>query len=258
MSVPTVAFQLVSDLHMEQGGAFAEYRSRALDNHKCEYLLLAGDIGSVGRSDHHSPFSKWLLRQCRKHKLVFWVAGNHEFRGSSVEYGLRIMREIAADPNMMGRLIVLEKDRFDLLKFGVNISILGCTLWTRIRWDQNAGDGSTIMGNSKVQHNQRFEESFTWLKREVQAIRKEDPKRRILVITHHAPALINSSRPEFEEGEDTSWSGFKNDILGGEGVPGLQAGDVWAFGHTHWGCDFYQDDVRCIQNAMVGRKICPT
>ena len=56
MSFPTVKFQLVLDLCLEQEGPTAEYRSRVLDDRGCKYLLLAGDIGSVGRRDHDHSF----------------------------------------------------------------------------------------------------------------------------------------------------------------------------------------------------------
>jgi hypothetical protein len=69
-------------------------------------------------------------------------------------------------------------------------------------------------------------ESFAWLKKEVQLIRKENPRKRILVTTHHVATLVKSSHPPQDDGKAAGWSGFQNDMLGGEGVPGLLAGDV--------------------------------
>jgi hypothetical protein len=136
-----------------------------------------------------------LKRLCKKYELVFWVAGNHEFKGSTIAYRLQAMRHFAADPGIKGRLIVLENDRFDMIKYGYNVSILGCTLWTCVRQNQNAHDSASIIGNSTAEYNRRFQETFAWLKEEVQVIRKEDPKRRILIITHYAPTLAKSSYP---------------------------------------------------------------
>jgi hypothetical protein len=31
-------------------------------------------------------------------------------------------------------------------------------------------------------------------------------------------------------------------------VEGLQMGDVWVFGHTHFCCDFFRDEVRVYSN----------
>ena len=117
------------------------------------------------------------------------------------------MRHFSADPAIKGRLIVLENDIFDMIKYGYNISILGCTLWTCVRQNENAHDSASIIGNSKAEHNRRFQETFAWLKEEVQVIRKEDPKRRILIIMHYAPTLAKSSHPSQDDGKGPGWRG---------------------------------------------------
>ncbi|KAE9366069.1 hypothetical protein N431DRAFT_446281 [Stipitochalara longipes BDJ] len=183
--------------------------------------------------------------------VIMWLFadGNNESKGNTIAHGLQIMRDFAAHPDMQGKLVVLENDRYDMIRHGYNVSILGCVLWTRISKDQGGTDG-TIKENSKAAHNTRFEESFKWIKKEVQAIRKEDPKRRILVMTHHAPTVRGSSPPEQDDGKSPRWSAYQNDILGGEGVAGLQTGDIWTFGHTHRSCDFFEDGVRVIANQI--------
>jgi predicted phosphodiesterase len=93
-------------------------------------------------------------------------------------------------------------------------------------------------------------ESFARFKKEVQLIRKENPRRRNLVMMHHAPTLMKSSHPPQDDGKAAGWSGFQNNMLGGEGVPGLLAGDVWVFGHTHLGYKFTQGEEACISNVM--------
>jgi len=236
---------------MELGANTTEYRSFTLDNYGCKYLLLAGDIGSVGKKTHHEPFTKWLSSTCKNYNLVFWIGGNNEFKGNTIAYGLETMRRFAAHPDMQGKLIVLENDRYDMTRYGYNVTILGCVLWTHILDSQPRTDG-VIKGNSKKAHNARNEESLGWIKSEVAAIRREDPKRRILVLTHHAPTGTGSSRPEQDDFNSSTWSAYVNDILGGEGVRGLQPGDVWAFGHTHWSCDFESDGVRVIANQRGG------
>jgi predicted phosphodiesterase len=256
MSLPKIKFQLASDLHLEQGQFAKNYRNIAvLPDRGCEYLLLAGDIGSVGILYHQDAFRQWLISTCQRYELVFWIGGNNEFKGNSVNYGVGVMRRFAADPRMQEKLIVLENDSYDMMKHGYNISILGCVLWTRIRADQPSTD-KQIKDNNKRLHNARFKKSLRRIKQQVEAIRNEDPKRRILVMTHHAPTVRGSSRPELENDTNKTWSAYQTDILGGEGVPGLQSGDVWAFGHAHWSCSFVQDDVRVIANqkGSTGEK----
>ena len=61
---------------------------------------------------------------------------------------------------------------------------------------------------------------------------------------------MKSSHPPQGDGKATGWSGFQIDMLGGEGVLGLLAGDVWVFGHTHLGHKFTQREEACISNVM--------
>ena len=67
---------------------------------------------------------------------------------------------------------------------------------------------------------------------------------------HHAPTLVKSSHPPQDDGKATGWSRFQIDMLGGEGVLGLLAGDVWVFGHTHLRYKFAQGEEACISNVM--------
>ena len=213
--------------------------------------MLAGDIGSVGKKTDHGPFRKWLSSTCKNYDRVFWIGGNNEFKGNTIPYGLEIMREFADHPDMQKKLIVLKNQRYDMMRYGYNVSILGCVLWTHILDSQSETDGR-IYSNSKKAHNARNEKSLSWIKDQVKAIRREDLKRRILVLTHHAPTVRGSSRPDQDDCKTPTWSAYQNDILGGEGVDGLHSGDIWAFGHTHWGCDFVEDGVRVIANQMGG------
>ena len=154
---------------------------------------------------------------------------------------------------MNGKLTYMEQDRYDFEE--ADVTLLGCTLWSRIRSDQPNATPDRILGNSLAAHNTRFEESYKWLKDEVKSIRDTGggKTRRILVLTHYAPTIRNSCSPTLESGSN-SWSKYQNDILGGEGVEGLGSGDVWVFGHTHWSVDFKRDFVRVYANQRGGAR----
>lgn len=90
---------------------------------------------------------------------------------------------------MGGRLTVLEEERFDLKdeEGKVLVTVLGATLWSRIRWNQpdaGMGDVGAILNNSQVAHTARFEKSYRWLRDEVANVRKESATRRIVVMTY--------------------------------------------------------------------------
>lgn len=78
----------------------------------------------------------------------------------------------------------------------------------------------------------------------------------ILIMNHHTPTVrgTNQKAREYTGGNpDASlFSGYQADILGGEGIEGSRENDVWVFGHTHFSCDFVQDEVRVVANQRGG------
>ncbi|KAE8445152.1 hypothetical protein EG329_013648 [Mollisiaceae sp. DMI_Dod_QoI] len=269
-----VHFQLASDLHMQTSYGKYDYHIPK----RAKYLLLPGDIGAVGRTDnvssssrkprHHAQlFLEFLARQCSQFERVFLVAGNHEYKQNTIAHGDATLKGFETHASMHGRLTVLEKDRFDLRDEGngngkgILLTVLGCALWSRLREDQPEAadndmervDGRGIVGNSREAHNARFEDSLGWIQEEVGKVRREDPKRRILVMTHHAPKIRWTSELRYDQ-KGSYWSAYQNDILGGEGVDGLQEGDVWVYGHTHWSTTWIQDEVRGIANQRGGSR----
>jgi len=69
-------------------------------------------------------------------------------------------------------------------------------------------------------------------------------------MTHHASILVGSNQLARDSCKARHWSAYQNDILDGEGIPGLQDGDAWTFGRTHFACDFRQDEVHVLSDAM--------
>lgn len=72
-------------------------------------------------------------------------------------------------------------------------------------------------------------------------------------MTHHAPAIRGTSRPSQDQ-KGHVWSNYQKDILGGEGIEGLQQGDFWVFGHTHFSTSFEQDEVHVVANQRGGSQ----
>jgi hypothetical protein len=207
---------------------------------KARYLILAGDIGRIFSDKIH--IIRLIEKLSKLYERIFYVAGNNEFktfsRGSDAhDDGIRWLRTVQSMPQFNGRFIFMENDRYDLkAKNGkVLVSILGCTLWTQIREDQKnrieSRDLEGIGGDTIPKHNARYATSLRFLKNGVKKIRNEPmgEERKILVITHMAPFLRGSSGAKTENVRipfSVNYSFYCNDILGGEGVEGLGAGDV--------------------------------
>jgi hypothetical protein len=204
------------------------------------------------------------------------VFGNDDFNGpldgkihssttDGIKAGLDLVKKWMDHPAMNKRLVILnggEKGtpgRHDFMGDGHNVTILGCTLWSKHRGDQVPNEieklDIELMGNSSKKNNARHEKDLNWLRHAIAEIRirEADPDRVIIVMTHHAPCITRTVSPDLNEFFGLFWSDFQVDILGGEGMRGLGKGDVWVFGHTHWSADFQQDDVRIFANQR-GRE----
>lgn len=92
------------------------------------YLVVAGDIGRLW---DYSSYLVFLQAQCGRFLGVFLVLGNHEFIGVSREEGLQLAKNLEDEPILGGKLVVLNRTRFDLASDS-NITILGCTLQSQI------------------------------------------------------------------------------------------------------------------------------
>lgn len=66
----------------------------------------------------------------------------------------------------------------------------------------------------------------------------------MVVFTHHAPTVEGTGDPKFLGGPTNSAFATELTKLSLWGSPVL----LWAFGHTHWSCDFEREGVRVVSN----------
>jgi len=242
----------MSDLHLEN------YPSRdslpGYEKFDCTpsspILALLGDTGLVAQ-DGLFPF---LQRQLLKYEKIFFLMGNHEYYHSTFhEAKVRVtlfadqMQKQRSSDHTQGEFIFLDQTRYDLTD---DVTILGCTLWSHIPQTaseivgRSLKDFKTIHQWSIESHNSAHTADAAWLDRECAKIRAEEPGRRIVIFTHHAPAVYGTSPPEHQNSPISS--GFATDMTVRScwGYPV----SLWAFGHTHFSCDFVRDNVRIVSN----------
>ncbi|TPR07543.1 CorA-like Mg2+ transporter family protein [Aspergillus niger] len=242
----SVSFQILSDLHLEVNQQYSSYEIPAC----AEYLILAGD---VGRLTDYNDYRNFLQKQTDRFRSVFLLLGNHEFFNETFDTGIEMAKQLEEDPAFDGRLIVLHQKRYDVP--GSNVSILGCTLWSKVPQESvevvqsKVKDFQRISDWSVDDHNARHDSDYSWLTKEIHSIHEEnrtvakDSKRRsILVVTHHAPSLQGTSNPKHAQ---SPWSvAFGTNILS-EVPDGVK---FWVFGHTHYNTDFKEKGVRVVSN----------
>ena len=148
-----------------------------------------------------------------------------------------------------GRFVLLDRTRHDL---SAEVTVLGCTLWSALP-SQGARLAQVRMGLndfSKIQdftpkvYTDMHRRDRAWLERAVGEIAKREPHRRIVVMTHHAPTVEDTSDPK-HAGSAMNCA-FATELVGGRCW--RKPVKVWMFGHTHWVCDFERKGVRVLSN----------
>ncbi|GAB1315610.1 Calcineurin-like phosphoesterase domain-containing protein [Madurella fahalii] len=260
-----VAFQILSDLHLE---VIKEYDSFTIVP-RAPYLALLGDIGAVGGGERHrDEFAGFLLRQLARFRAVFFVLGNHEpYRtdwaaaraflaevSSSLARQRREQEEATAAAGeeegaakTLGELVVLDRTRYDIDgEGGDKVAVLGCTLFSRIREGQEMevvgyglNDFHVIAGWTAAEHSRQHAEDVRWLNERVAEVEAEGKGRKVVIFTHHSPSDDVRATDPKHAGSKLA-AGFRTDLKG-EKCWTSEVVKLWAFGHTHYNCDFVDD-----------------
>nr|POE58661.1 uncharacterized protein CFP56_68336 [Quercus suber] len=242
-----VFIQYMSDLHLER----IKYEHTITK--AAPILVLAGDIG---RFCDYEQYRDFLAKQCEpgRFEMVLLVAGNHEFYGSSRDAGLEAAQQLTEEPGMNGKLQFLNRSRVDLVESGV--TLLGCTLHSRIAPDYTklTNDFARIEGWSVKRHNAEHEKDLAWLKDQLLALGREEPKRRVIVVTHYAPMFDRVCHPRNENNAVSQC--FSSDAFAELRQAGLLASVThWIFGHTHWNFKLKRGNVTVLGNQLCNDSL---
>lgn len=244
--------QILSDLHLEVGQQYAEWSSTLTFPVAAPFLILGGDIGRLIDYDGYLTF---LSAQAARYDKVFLVLGNHEFYGLDHASGLAKARQLCNEPSLGGKVVLMDRIRWD--DKATDVTLLGCTLWSSIPGhasgvvQSKVSDFKKINGWTTERHNEVHTKEFCWLQNQVAEINNAPGvrKRTIVVLTHHAPCLEGSSRPEHAA---NPWaSAFATDLIASDlsaarkQWPNVKA---WVFGHTHYTTDTVRSGIRIVAN----------
>ena len=149
----------------------------------------------------------------------------------------------------IGVFTLLDRVRLDLSD---EVTILGCTLWSNIpsasveAVGKGMNDFKQVRSWTVEDHNAEHAADVEWLTQQLNDIQAQEPARRVIVLTHHAPVIDGAIGPRHQKSAVTS--AYATDLTVKPGVwrPGLVR--IWAFGHTHFPCDFVRDGIRLISN----------
>ncbi|KAH8645533.1 hypothetical protein BGZ60DRAFT_424983, partial [Tricladium varicosporioides] len=232
--------QILSDLHLETPKSYDVFEIIPTS----PYLALLGDIGCV-KDEEYFIFLEQLLSN---YKIVFLLLGNHEpYHSDWTNAKQKIrkfeqeVRENKASQNLAS-FVFLDQTRFDL---SPKLTILGCTLFSKILPSQmndvsfGLNDFYHIQDWTVEQHNEAFAADLAWLNSEVTLIMDNEPERRVIILTHYSPS-ISPAVVDPVHSQSRISSGFASDL---SGELCWTSGNVvvWAFGHTHFNCDFVEE-----------------
>ncbi len=247
-----VDFQFMSDIHLEY------YKPNKLPKFKAiaPFLILAGDIGKVFPKGQYQVLKNFLIYCVYQWRVVIYVPGNHEYYGTSIHEGKRLLKQLCAEvlsvPEHSGKLRLLNPG----ITMIENIPIIGATLWSHIPEDRGAlvdymmNDFVKIREHSIANHNELFETEWETIR---ELIDKSFLQKKCLVVTHHAPDLnIARIRPSF----DIS-TGYGTDLL--DYLPEESSNKIafWIYGHTHQNRDSVINGVHLVCNQK-GYRSCPS
>lgn len=244
--------QIVSDLHLEQNKLWSPLPVEA------KYLVILGDTCPIRDTTRWHYFLKVHSPLFNR---IFLVNGNHEYHSNCripmVDLKRKQAKLVAKFPNVT----VLNKTAIPLLDLGV--TLLGVTLWSHVpehaisEVKEHMTDYVAIRNSKKLtisDTNVFHASDLKWLKTEITA----RPEENLVILTHHAPLLQGTSDPKYEGLASTH--GFASDLsyLFNRNVV------LWAFGHTHWACNFryqysdvlsnprgYRNEIKTFQPNLV-------
>ena len=228
-----MAVQILSDLHLEAPKAYDIFEIVP----QAPYLALLGDIGNTAA--HKDDYLAFLTRQLKQFRAVLLVPGNHEAYGSNWAETLDILRafeqHVRQDPSL-GDFVLLDRAAFRLPD--TNITILGCSLFSAVPAESEAAVGVNLNDFFEIldwdtgAHNEAHERDLAWLNAQVAAHEGCD----ILIFTHWSPSR-DTRAVEPRHANSPITSAFSTELSGEECFKNERV-RLWAFGHTHYNCEF--------------------
>ena len=253
-----MAIQILSDLHLESPKSYDTFQITPT----APYLGLLGDIGLVAR--HKDDLLGFLTVQLRQFRAVLFVPGNHEAYHSSWPEVLSILRDFERDNNAAKNELGTGTGTFVLLDRAVfwppppddhthSTVVLGCSLFSAVPPEsaeaEAVGNGLNDFYHTGADwdvaaHDAAHARDLAWLNEQVAELEDEEEDnyaaakdiKTIIIFTHWSPTRNPSAVDPKHSGSPIS-SAFSTDLSRERCFtsPKVRA---WAFGHTHYNCDF--------------------
>lgn len=247
-----MALQIVSDLHLEIHDDYSDFTIKP----RAPVLALLGDIGLVAR--HREALTSFLARHLREFEAILFVPGNHEAYHSTwprtrqilQQFEDEVMSRREAGDTSLGDLVIMDRQAYRLPgPSHQKVVVLGCSLFSHVppfcehAVHQAMNDFRLTAGWDVATHNDAHLRDRNWLNEAVTSMEiNGDPDLKIVILSHWSPTPDARARdPRHGDARnDALASAFATDMTQD---PCFRSPKVcaWAFGHTHYNCDFFVD-----------------
>lgn len=213
---------------------------------KVDLIVLAGDIHTGLRG---FVYAEQLAEYFSA--PVVYVAGNHEYYHQHIDLLVPALRKASSASG--GRVSFLDNDVASFTFGTERVHVLGCTLWTdfNLYTDQQEAMAFAArhMNDYRMIHRvsayfrpenalARHERSRLWLRQNVARLRLEEPRAKIVTVTHHAPHEATLGRR----------TGRIAPSYASHLLPEFfnAPPDLWIHGHTHYRHESVLEGVRIV------------
>lgn len=144
------------------------------------------------------------------------------------------------DNASLGDFILLDRASYRIPD--TNVVILGCSLFSSIPSEKSMAvclglnDFFTIDDWDVDAHNRAHTRDLAWLNIQVSELELEQPDKSIMIFTHWSPSR-DTRAVDPKHATSSIASAFATDLSGEKCFQSRKV-KIWAFGHTHYNCDF--------------------
>ncbi|KAH7381007.1 putative calcineurin-like phosphoesterase [Cadophora sp. MPI-SDFR-AT-0126] len=205
--------QILSDLRLQELRDYSLFEITP----SAPYLALLGDTGSINNAGYFKLLS--INAVDSKSFSSFSAIMSLIALVGRAKKKFKRFEDFAVMTNVnrwLGKVVFLDQTRHDL---SPGITLLGYTLFSNVLPEQKNRVSSTLKDFSCIddwsvdKHNQAHTSDLQWLNRQINAISKAEPNRKIIILIHHNNAV-----------------------------------KIWVFGHTHFNVDYIEDGKRVVAN----------
>ena len=189
-------------------------------------------------------FFPFIAAQLPKFQTVFLLLGNHEPYHSGWQAAKAQINQFSnIQSTGAGKFVFLDQTRVDI---SPDLTVLGCTLFSQIdeshkeRVSFGLNDFYLIDDWTVNGHNAAHHADLTWLNSQVTQIAESEPRRKIVILTHHSPITRDERAVDPRHAGSPLSSGFATDLSREPCWTHPQV-RLWAFGHTHYNVRFVEE-----------------